>query len=213
MGITTGLLLCALAPTGVRAQPEAETPCSALPPAEEATGDCVIDVNGFLMHFKYAEEDTPTRVTVTQTDRYGDQLSEIEKYDVREALWPPVAREITGDGRMDVLLPLFVEDGNTTFKVYQPDAEGTLFASGEISAIGPEAVRGVDGLTIAVTSAGPDILRETAFAPDEWDGFDMVYVLEADATRQICSLVEENDLSSFGLSPEEIVANCEARSW
>ena len=206
-------MLCALLPVRGVAQSGSETPCGTLAPTAASTTDCMIDVDGFVLNFDYADDTNPTRVTVTQTDRYGEQLSEVERHDIRDALFPPTARDITGDGRADVMLPLFADGDNTTFKIYQPDAEGTFFASGEITAASPEAVRGVDGLTIAVTQEGPDVARETAFAPDNWHGFDIVYVLEIDSDQKNCTLVEENDLASRGFSAEGIVADCMARSW
>lgn len=211
--VATGLLLGALMPVSATAQSGSATPCSTLTPATESTTDCVIDVNGFVLDFEYADEATPTRVTVTQTDRYGEQLSEVERHDIRDAHFPPTAREITGDGRMDIMLPLFAEGSNTTFKIYQPDAEGTFFASGEITATSPDAVRGVGGLTIAVTQERTGVARETAFAPDDWHGFEMVYVLEHDSVQQNCTLVEEGELAAYGLSAGEIVADCMAQPW
>ena len=185
---------------------------AALPLCEAGTeaGDCALPTETGYLTFAYGDDGT---VTVTQTDTDGLRKGAPILLEAAGGAAAPVLKDLSGDERPEVLVPVASGGPNVTYAVLARDGMGAYLPAGEIAAMGADGIEiGPEGTIRSVTRDGAAALSESA---DVWtvDGLERVYTLTVDLEARRCTLDEDARPEMLGESAASVVARCEEREW
>jgi hypothetical protein len=199
---------------GGNAQPQPEERggdvwCNEFEAGEGGVTDCVLRVdNERFLSFDYTPADYGHTLVFTLFSFGGDALQVSEAVEVEHVYSAPELRDINGDGRAELFVPLLTGNVNTLSAVWQQNDDHLFQPAGELS--GYDEIRGALIVVTARSNAATYVERGVTLGPD---GFAEVYEMEINYADRSCTMLVETGLDALKLSAEQLVADCEARDW
>lgn len=187
--------------------------CNEFETGEGGAEDCVLMLGeqGFLT-FSYAHNADGHPVTIGQHSFDGETQIYSEPVIVENTYLAPALRDINGDDRPELFIPLLTGNVNTLFAVWQQDENGIYQPAGQISGFAVEFYDIRDGFIIASSRGNAYTHFESALHLGP-DGFTTIYELEINYQTEICSVNASADLGDYDLTEDEITGKCAARSF
>ena len=187
--------------------------CNEFESGEGGAIDCVLMLGeqGFLT-FSYMQTDDGHDLTVGQHSFDGQLQVYADPLSVDGVYSAPALRDINGDDREELFIPVLTGNVNTRFSVWQQDENGIYRAVAELSGYGVEFYDVRDGFIITSSRGNAYTHFETALHLGP-DGFATIYELEINYSTEVCSLNTSSDLEQYDLSEDVIVGKCAARSF
>ncbi len=165
-----------------------------------------------LLFFDYAATPRGTRLTVNLNTLEGQEVQSFGPIAIDGAMASPALRDINGDERAELFIPLMTGNVNTLWSVWQQGDEGLFQRAGELSGFDVEAFEIRDGLVITRSRGDAATSYETASRLTV-DGLGTVYELLVDHAARDCRLLDQSGLAATPLTAAGVVAACKAQDW
>lgn len=176
--------------------------------------DCALQLrNDSILYFDYTadaavnewgEQADALEVTHRQAD--GTLLQTFNESVGRTFAQPELA-DVDNDGDMDLMIPTYTGNVNTTWRVWQ-QIDGTFHFAGEVSGLGLEYDPDTGFTSISSRGSAVTYFREVYRLGA--DGLTSAYTLETDVDAQRCGFIEGPGFASSGLDRSTIITRCQA---
>ncbi|WP_339747201.1 hypothetical protein [uncultured Maricaulis sp.] len=194
------------------AHDEGQPWCDELAAGNGATDCALLFDEDHLLFFDYASTSRGTRLTVNLNTLEGQEVQSFGPITIEDAMASPALRDINGDDREELFIPLLTGNVNTLWSVWQQDDEGLFQRVGELSGFGVDAFDVRDGLVITRSRGDAATSYETASRLTV-DGLGTVYELLIDHAAHDCRLLDQSGMAAMRLSATAVVAACKAQDW
>ncbi|SHI82469.1 hypothetical protein [Wenxinia saemankumensis] len=171
--------------------------------------DCTLRTEERVLGFAYDEDS----VEITQTDGEGVPAGEPILIETDDAANHPLLRDLSGDGRPELLVPTGSGMVNVTYAVLTATPEGAYAPVGQLTSVGANSIElKPDGSLVTYE-------RDTAAAHVEtahvWTatGLATAWALHVDLAERDCTLLEGAQPELTGTTAEAIISECEAQEW
>jgi hypothetical protein len=210
------LLVCGGLYPSVFAQSEergGDVYCNEFESGEGGAQDCVLILGnrGYLM-FSYDSSADGHLLTVGQHSFDGETEVYSAPILVEGTYLAPALRDINGDAREELFIPLLTGNVNTLFSVWQQNEDGIYHPTGELSGFAVEFYDIRDGFIISSSRGNAYTHYETALHLGP-DGFTTIYELEINYHTEACTVTASVNLADYDLTEREITGKCAARSF
>lgn len=186
--------------------------CDELEAGNGATDCALLFDEDHLLFFDYASTPRGTRLTVNLNTLEGQEVQSFGPITIEGVMASPALRDINGDEREELFIPLLTGNVNTLWSVWQQDDEGLFQRAGELSGFGVDAFEVRDGLVITRSRGDAATSYETASRLTV-DGLGTVYELLIDHAAHDCRLLDQSGLAAMRLTATDVVAACKAQDW
>ena len=177
--------------------------------------DCALEGGPGVLFFDYeANEYGEGALTVIQTTFEGGERIVSDPITIEGVrAQAPGLRDINLDGVPDLFIPISEGMVNTTFFVWQQNADAVYEPSGWIDGSTIEGFVTVDdGLIVGSVRENAAAFIESAYVIDI-DGFIHIYDMYVDYAEQSCTIIDPDGIVARGLNEEVLVADCQERQW
>jgi hypothetical protein len=196
----------------VQAEPEergGDVWCDEFEAGEGGVTDCVLRVNDErFLNFAYSPAEYGHTLVFSLFSFAGETLQVSETVEIGNVYSTPELRDINGDGRDELFVPLMTGNVNTLSAVWQQDDDGWFRPAGELS--GYDEIRGSLIVVTSRSNAATYVERAVTLGPD---GFAEIYEMEINYAARRCTILHATGLDDLKLSAEQLVADCEVRDW
>lgn len=186
--------------------------CDELAPAAAPTNCALLLGEDHLLFFEYAAAAQGHRLSVNLNTLEGQEVQSFGPVLVFGPDYRPAQRDIDGDEREELFIPLQSGNGNTLFGVWHQDEEGYFHRAGELSGVDVDAIELRDGLVISHSRGSAVTSYETA-SRLVGGGLASVYELEINQAARSCQMIDSSGLAAARLNADEILAACQGRDW
>ena len=211
------LMALCVAPTGVlseTAHAEGDPWCDMLELGEAGAVDCALEGGPGVLFFDYETDEygAGTMTLIQTTYEGGERITSDPVVIEGVSAQAPGFRDINLDGVEDLFIPVSEGMVNTTFAVWQQDADAVYQPSGYISGFGIDGFENKGELIISAERINAAQYAETAQLLDQ-DGFVQVYEMLVDYAEQSCTIADTDGIDAQGLNEDALIADCEDREW